>query len=126
MNKEMLKKQISRFLVTGSLAVLTDTIVYYLLIFIVSTIVAKGISFVSGTILAYVLNKRWTFNHNQRGVGSAIKFSVLYLSTLGANICVNELVLSQLNETYILAFLAATGTSTVLNFIGQKWWVFRK
>jgi putative flippase GtrA len=26
----------------------------------------------------------------------------------------------------LFAFLAATGTSTVLNFIGMKWWVFRK
>jgi putative flippase GtrA len=122
----MLKKQISRFLVTGSLAVLTDTAVYYILILFIPTAAAKGISFISGTILAYLLNKRWTFENTDRGVGTAVKFSVLYLSTLGANIFVNELVLSLLKEAFVFAFLAATGTSTVLNFIGQKWWVFRK
>jgi putative flippase GtrA len=37
---------------------------------------------------------------------------------------VNRLILD-FAELFFLAFLIATGASTILNFAGQKWWVFK-
>ena len=117
----------------GGSAVACDTAVYFLLLPVLPASIAKGISFISGTIVAYLLNKFWTFKKPKRSHVEVVKFISLYLSTLGANIAVNRLMLDfaptvvpalKVYETQF-AFLAATGTSTVLNFLGQKFWVFK-
>lgn len=86
---------------------------------------AKACSFLAGSLVAYVINKYWTFEQGGASHADVLKFGVLYASTLGANVAVNKLSLTVLPGVYALAFLAATGTSTVLNFIGQKYWVFK-
>ncbi|WP_420869779.1 GtrA family protein [Cohnella ginsengisoli] len=113
-------------MIVGCLSVLVDTIVYFLLKEFIAPSIAKAISFICGTIVAYLLNKKWTFEETTHKSSKIFKFMALYLCTLGANIAVNHLSLQIVREAYLLAFLAATGTSTTLNFIGQKWWVFKK
>lgn len=122
MNK--IKKQISRFIMAGFSAVVTDTLVYFILINILDKSVSKGISFISGTIVAYVINKFWTFNKPEHSIVEIIKFAILYSVTLCANVGVNKIVLGSFPDLLIFAFLCATGTSTILNFLGQKFWVF--
>lgn len=123
---EKLKREVPRFLVAGGLAVLTDLAVYYLLILALPYYLSKGISFITGAVVAFVINKLWTFNKKEKSFAEIVKFVLLYLATLGANVLVNQLVLFIFPTFVFLGFLCATGTSTVLNFIGQKWWVFKQ
>lgn len=125
--------ELKRFLVSGGSAVACDTTVYFLILPWVQPSLAKAISFISGTIVAYLLNKFWTFKKPKRSHIEVLKFIGLYISTLGANVAVNRLTLDHAAavvpfvkpfETQF-AFLAATGTSTVLNYLGQKFWVFK-
>lgn len=122
----MIKKQAFRFIIVGMMSVLIDTSSYFILKAFVPPFMAKGISFCLGTIIAYLLNKQWTFEEKNHQKKKIFRFVTLYMSTLCANVLVNSLVLIIFPKAYILAFLAATGTSTILNFIGQKWWVFKK
>lgn len=115
-----------RFLVAGFSAVGTDLAIYYLLLNFLDHSSAKAISFLSGTIVAFIINKYWTFEKKKKSLKEAASFLLLYLSTLVINVTVNKLSLSILPGWVFFAFLAATGTSTVLNFIGQKWWVFKR
>ena len=121
-----IEKEISKYLVVGILAVSTDFSVYFLLLDFLNYSFSKGISFVCGCIVAYVLNKYWTFSLKDRSIIEMFKFAMLYTTTLGANVVVNKISLMLFPRLVLFAFLAATGTSTVLNFIGQKWWVFKK
>ena len=125
-NKEVFKKEISRFLVVGFSAVACDFLVYYGLINFLANAPAKALSFLSGTILAYIFNKYWTFEKKEKSHKEMFSFFMLYLGTLLINVGVNQVVLNTLPGYVFLAFLCATGTSTILNFIGQKWWVFKK
>ncbi len=120
-----IKKEIRRFLVAGFSAVGTDLTVYYLLLNFLNHTPAKAISFISGTVVAYVLNKFWTFEQKRRSYSEILRFAMLYMTTLGANIAVNKAILVGSPHWVFSAFLAATGMSTILNFIGQKWWVFK-
>ena len=120
-----LKREMSRFLVAGFCAVGTDMGSYFLLLKVLPHDYSKGISFLLGTIIAYFINKYWTFEKKTKSYGELGKFAALYLSTLGANVLVNRIVLNLFQRT-LLAFLLATGVSTILNFIGQKWWVFKR
>ncbi len=119
-------KEIGRFLIAGFSAVATDLFLYYMLFSIWGHAASKAASFISGSIVAYLLNKYWTFEQEKKSYWEMVKFTILYALTLGANVSVNKMSLVIFPEEVFFAFLAATGTSTVLNFIGQKWWVFKK
>ncbi|TDQ32773.1 GtrA family protein [Zeaxanthinibacter enoshimensis] len=119
------RKQLRRFVVTGIIAVAVDFGLYYALNTVIDHNLAKGISFLSGTIVAYIFNKYWTFETKEFSSSQLLKFFILYGLTLGVNIITNDVALLMFrNLTF--AFLCATGASTILNFLGQKFWVFKK
>lgn len=117
------------FLIVGTLTVGVDFLSYTLLLhFGVPSASAKAVGFVLGTVFAYFANRWWTFGHRQHAPGSALRFAMLYALTLGANVSVNDFVLLIVREWHMavqLAFLAATGVSAALNFLGMKLFVFR-
>ena len=119
-----IKREISRFLVAGSCAVSIDMGSYFFLLKVLPLGYAKGLSFFLGTIVSYLINNYWTFEKKRKSCREMGKFGILYLSTLGANILVNGFA-QNLSHGVVLAFILATGASTVLNFFGQKWWVFK-
>jgi putative flippase GtrA len=120
-----MKKEFILFLIAGCSAVLTDVTVYYLLIHVLNHNFSKGISFVCGSMIAFLLNKFFTFKKNRLSMKEILTFCILYLSTLVINIFVNGFVLSFEPNYLFFAFLIATGVSTILNYIGQKFWVFK-
>ncbi|MBY0309585.1 GtrA family protein [Patescibacteria group bacterium] len=120
-----LKKQLFRFIVVGCSAVAADFVSYTLLLNFFDYAPAKSISFILGTVVAYVCNKYWTFEKPEHKNSEVLNFIVLYTTTLGVNVGINNASLLLFPELVIFAFLCATGSSTILNFIGQKWWVFR-
>ena len=121
----LFKKQLARFIVVGCAAVATDFVFYFVLLNLIPHAPAKTISFIAGTIVAYIFNKYWTFEKPDKSHTEMFQFFILYTLTLGANVGVNAITLHFFPEYTLLAFFCATGTSTVLNFIGQKWWVFK-
>ena len=120
----ILMKQIQRFIFAGLSAVFTDLIGYITLLNFLNHDFAKTISFILGSIVAFIINKYWTFERHLRSLNEIIKFILLYGTTLGLNIFTNRFSLD-LTDMIFLSFLIATGLSTVVNFIGQKFWVFR-
>jgi putative flippase GtrA len=124
-DNQALKKELMRFLVTGILAVGVDFSGYWLLAEMIPADIAKGSSFVMGSIVAFIFNKLWTFEHDAKLSSAAIQFACLYSLTFVANVSMNHFILTQEIEAKLLAFLVATATSTTLNFLGMKFWVFR-
>ena len=127
----MIKKELTVFVVVGVITVLIDFIVYIVLVeFRLSDVnVAKGVGFVSGTIFSYFMHRIWTFGHKTHKPGTVWRYVLLYMSTLGVNVSINSFILIFLLEfqfIILLAFLIATGASTILNFIGMKWFVFKE
>ncbi len=122
----VLKQELTRFLVTGILAVGIDFSSYWLLVETMPPDTAKGFSFVLGSIMAFIMNKLWTFGDDTQLGYAAFRFACLYTLTFSANVAVNHLVLAYGMELKLLGFLFATATSTILNFLGMKLWVFRQ
>ena len=119
-----IKKELSRFIIAGFSAVGTDIVTYFVLLNFLNPEISKGISFLLGTVVAYILNKYWTFEKQEKSYIEIIQFGILYSVTLGINVLTNKTAL-EYTDLAIIAFFAATGASTVLNFVGQKWWVFK-
>ena len=125
------RSQVGRFLMIGVLTVLVDFSTYRVLLGVGMEISwAKAIGFVVGTAFAYFANRRWTFADSTPRRGSALRFALLYASTLVANVGVNMLVLLAAMRivgpaiAVPVAFLCATGLSATLNFLGMKFLVF--
>ncbi len=126
----MIKRELVIFLIVGASTVLVDYMTYRGLIqFQVMGIdMAKATGFLVGTLFAYFANRFWTFSQKSHAPGSAWRFSVLYASTLGANVLINALalrLLADVSAALQLAFLLATGVSACLNFLGMKLFVFK-
>lgn len=118
------KKETSRYIVVGVLSVLTDFISYTLFLLVLDHSVAKALSYIMGMCTAFFLNRFWTFQSKNKAHTDAIKFIGVYTSTLCINVLVNKVTLMILPEFVTFAFLVATGVSIVLNYIGQKFFVF--
>lgn len=118
-----IKRELTKFFFAGLAAVGTDLLVYYLLLNLLNIEVSKGISFIMGSLVAFVINKYWTFKKPEKSHKEMIQFGVLYCTTLGLNVMTNKIVLDY-TDIVLVSFIIATGISTVLNFVGQKWWVF--
>lgn len=118
-------KEIWKFLVGGGSAVLTDAVAYALLKQYIDLSVAKAVSYISGATVGFIINKKWTFESKYFKISEVIKYVVLYAFSAFANTVVNRLVL-HLIPSVSFAFLCATGVSTVINFLGQKFFVFSK
>lgn len=122
--KDIKLKEILRFLVGGGTAVIVDFILYHLFQRLgMETDLAKGISFFCGAGVGFCINKLWTFESKAFSKSECLRYIILYSITACINAAINKAVLAIVNIS-LIAFLAATGVSTVLNFLGQKFFVF--
>lgn len=139
-----LQKQLIKFAMIGVLAVLVDLVCYYILLNLLPEMVLNGIpnesvakfcSFLCGMSVTYTFNKLWTWKKKDRSNLRMFKFTVLYGFSLGMNVASNSGLLKVLHEysdildlpfKYFIAFVGATGLSACINFIGQKFWVFKE
>ncbi len=124
-----LKTQGLRFLITGGLSACVDYGLNMALHFglHVQPDLAKTLSFIAGTITAYLINRRWTF----QAPPSRARFvavMALYALTFVVQVGIYHVVLHAMDGTAWAAtvgFVIAQGTATVINFIVQRTVIFR-
>ena len=119
------KQEILKFLVGGGTAVVVDFFTYKIFMILgLERTIAKTLSFICGSIVGFIINKYWTFKSPKFQIKVILKYTVLYILTAFINSQVNKYTLLLFgNEMF--AFLCATGVSTILNFLGQKFLIFR-
>lgn len=127
------RRHVGRFAIVGLLSVATDAVTYLVLARAgASWDVAKGLGYGVGMVVGFLLNKTWTFASRRPPGLEGFTYVLLYALTMGVNVALNRLVLvagaARLGPICgpLLAFLAATGVTTVLNFLGMRFITFRR
>ena len=128
------KKQLLRFLIVGIFCAALDFGLTYLLThaFGFTRVSAKVCGWCLGTLVAYLLNSKFTFQAKITGKRAFAVF-VLYLSTLGV-----QTILYWLTNDPLIAFgfvdpwkdavsfVIAQGVATITNFVLQRVLIFRE
>jgi len=128
----VLKRELLFFVINGLVSV---TIAYgvYLQLMAVGLLVelASGLAYFAGMIYGFFANKCLTFRDERKNSTTAkiARYVLLHIGTLLLNVQVNSFllgVLRGLSLDFFIAFISAIGISTIINYIGMKYWIFTK
>ena len=127
------KTQGVRFIISGGISAVVDIGLTWLfqMIFGLSPFASRNIGFIFGTITAYAINRRWTF----QAAPSRARFiavAVLYALTWILNTQLYKYLFGFLVErdipdlfSLVVAFVIAQGIATVVNFVVQRTVIFK-
>lgn len=120
---------LKRFAVTGGLTVALDAVVYASLARLGMSIDgSKALGLIAATIFAYFVNRFWAFSDAKAGSARIGSFLSLYAAAIVLNVVVNRLSLQMLGQgswALIVSWFLATGSSSVFNYVGMRYFVFR-
>lgn len=120
-----MKKELISYLIVGIFAVLTDLIFYKIFVFLgVENSIAKRVSFILGACISFFFNKKLTFNSKSKSIIQPILFALIYLISFIINSITHDIIIRFFEIN--LAFASATCLSIIINFLGQKYIVFKK
>jgi len=127
----MINREIRFFLINGIIAVLIAYLVYRALILIGLDInFSSMISYFAGMFYGYFANKQLTFkNVDNISITNITKYLVLHFCTLVIYVYLNSylvLLLKEYSFNLLIAFSLTIGLTTILNFLGLRFWVFKK
>lgn len=121
-------KHITRFGCVGCLNTMLDFTVFCLLnsLFGINYVISQIVSYSSGTLNSYILNKFWTFD-DTRTSKKTTKEIVQFIVVNSASLSVSLIGLSVLMNSSINSFFAkiiSMALAQVVNFLGYRFWVF--
>ena len=130
-----LHAQGAKFAITGAIAAVIDVSITWLFqigLDLFGDVTSRTLGFAAGTLVAYVLNRRWTFNAN----ASKRRFAAViatYAMTYAINILLYRWAFPLFDHNLewpsswalAVAFVIAQGTATIINFLVQRWVIFR-
>lgn len=124
--------QAFRFIISGGISAIFDLGLTAILQlgFGLSAGMSRSFGFVLGTIVAYLINRRWTFQaepSKRRFAAVALLYVVTYFVNVGLHMVGYNLLsgwgLSELFAV-VIAYVVAQGTATVVNFLVQRKFIF--
>jgi glycosyltransferase involved in cell wall biosynthesis len=125
------QKQALRFMSVGVINTGIDFVVYILLtripVIALSITAAKFLSFLSGTISSFILNRTWTFQIQSKvRLAEIIRFYSVVSISLVVNIVVMSFLTNVLGIYDLVALLLTTVFTFAASFTLSKAWVFIK
>ena len=120
------RKEIIRFLISGTIVNATDFSIYYILFHFLPYSISKGISFTCAGIVGYFLIKFWTFKHKKPLSYIEIgQYALINSLALGVNVLTNQSILKARPGAVLIALMIATVLTGLFTFVCFKWWVFK-
>lgn len=119
------QSSIFRFMIIGCCSTAIDFAIYAALSARLPTAPSKCASMLASSVFSYFANKRFTFRDGGRaGAPQLARFYLVFALNLAANVGTNE-ALYRWTGRRVLAFACATAAGMAVNYMGQRWVVFR-
>ena len=121
-------QELGKFCAVGALGYLINLAVYDALLHEqLHYLLAATCSFLVAVTSNYTWNRIWTFREHRGHVGvQGMRFFVVSLAALGANLLVLHLLIENGGLGRLVAQAVAIVLVTPLNFVGNKLWSFRR
>ena len=121
-------QELGKFCAVGAVGYLINLAVYDAVLHAhVHYLVAATCSFLVAVTSNYTWNRLWTFREHRGHVGvQGLRFFLVSLAALGANLVVLHLLIAYGNLGKLPAQAVAIVLVTPLNFVGNKLWSFRR
>ncbi len=122
-------KQATKFFVIGVLSTAVNYGIFFILLqlFHFYYVIAAIAGYVSGLMIGFVLNRSWTFQSLEtRVTREALLYGGIYFFSLVMSMLFLRLLVSAFGFDPRFANVCAIGLSTIINFLGCKFFVFRK
>jgi putative flippase GtrA len=121
-------QQLAKFCAVGAVGYLINLAVYDALLHEhIHYLAAATCSFLVAVTSNYTWNRLWTFREHRGHVGvQGMRFLVVSLAALGANLVVLHLLIADGGLDKLPAQAVAIVAVTPLNFVGNKLWSFRR
>lgn len=124
----MITQQFLKFIVIGGVSTIINYIVFYALYEFgsINYVISSAAGFIIGVFVGYGFNKRWTFGVKERTKQYVYKYYVVYTISLLLGLGFLKLLVVVLGLVPQIANVLTIGLTTCTNFMGTKFWVFRK
>lgn len=117
-------RRIFKFVCVGLLNTFVGYGAFFILSFFLNYLVALVVAHFIGVTNSYLWNKYWTFQVKKFRPTELIKFNIVYLFALGANILILYIAVELLAVNPRLGQLAVLPLVTLLSYFGHKYWSF--
>lgn len=116
-----------RFVAVG---IVNNVVVFttYLLLGVggLAPIPAMSAAYVTGMVISFVANRRWTFGHSGSGAGALVRFLVVNAIGYGVNFTILAIFVERLGWSHVWVQLVALGVVAMTTFTLLRLWVFRR
>lgn len=125
---KIIKTQFFRFAVVGAFSTIINYSVFILLLDYakVNYLLASAIGFFAGVLCGYFFNRSWTYQSTTKAKSEIFKYYLVYLISLCISLVFLKIVVEEIHFDKKLANLISIGITTITNFLGTKFWVFKK
>lgn len=119
-------KQLMRYIIVGIIVVFIDFGSYKFLIniFEVDVSISKRFSYIIGALFSFFLNKTLTFKSWTIKLEEPLLFIIVYFIGFVSNSFVHDISLNYFKGN--MPFYVSTFSSIMINYLGQKFIVFKK
>lgn len=117
-------RRIFKFVCVGLLNTVIGYGAFFILSFFLNYLVALVVAHCIGVTNSYLWNKYWTFQVKKFRPAELVKFNIVYLLALGANMLILYIAVELLAINPRLGQLFVLPLVTLLSYFGHKYWSF--
>ena len=124
----MIKQQLVRFLVVGLICTIINYISFFILLNFmnINFLIASALGYLLGVLLGYSMNRVWTFQHQIKSLLEKLKYLITYLLSLFIGLFFLKILVINHGFKTEIANIYVILITTILNFLGAKYWVFKE
>ncbi|PIN85359.1 MAG: hypothetical protein COV47_02535, partial [Candidatus Diapherotrites archaeon CG11_big_fil_rev_8_21_14_0_20_37_9] len=122
------KTEFVKFVVVGVGATIVNYAVFLLLLYGagIDYIVASAAGYLVGVLVGFTFNKKFTFSSGERALPELAKYFSIYLISLFLGLSVLGFLVKHLGIAAAIANILVIGITTCTNFLGSKFFTFKK